>query len=482
MRTIVLANGTMVAAIALACSDSTGSRATAASLSVSPSPVELSRFDSTQLAVSVLDQQGAPILGVSLTFRSKDTSIAQVTNTGIVRSKEAIGIDTVTVSGDGLVARVRVVVVGNAYKVVVGPADTTIRQGGQYALRVRVSDSLGDTIPNPALAFSSGDSVVSTVTSAGWVLARTPGRIVIAVTSGNAIGVSFESVFDSQLTARVPYNSDLYGAAASSKGVVYLTTPLGSRVPRLDLTNFSLTDTNPIAGGPIQVTFDSAGGRAFVTNTTSNTVETIDVATHLQLDTFAVPGTPYPILVTPDGGIALVITNSGWLYKIAVPSGTRLDSLSAPNRSLHLAWGSGDSLLYFSTEPAGTVTEVRLSPFAVKRTFSVGGTPQSLAVSSDGSVLYVADELGPLRVWNLATATEIDTIPTGGGTFGVALSSGGSTLYAGTTLGYVLVVDPATRAVLKTVHVQGTPRVIAVDPVTGYAIIPNEAGWVDVLK
>ena len=104
-------------------------------------------------------------------------------------------------------------------------------------------------------------------------------------------------------------------------------------------------------------------------------------------------------------------------------------------------------------------------------------------VSQNGAELYVADEGGPLRIWSLTSATQIDTVATGGSTFGVALTPDGTKLFVGTTAGKILLVNRATRGIIHSINVGGTPRNIAVDPITGYAVVPNEAGgWVDIVK
>jgi DNA-binding beta-propeller fold protein YncE len=46
----------------------------------------------------------------------------------------------------------------------------------------------------------------------------------------------------------------------------------------------------------------------------------------------------------------------------------------------------------------------------------------------------------------------------------------------------VLALNPTTGALLFTVNVGGTPRELAFDAASGSLIVPNEAGWVDIVR
>lgn len=282
--------------------------------------------------------------------------------------------------------------------------------------------------------------------------------------------------------ARIPWANAPYGVAVSRTGVVYVAPILGPAVRRINMSTFTFSDSIQVGGNPAQVAFASAAS-ALVTKRASGSVGIVNVASQTETDTIVIPGSPYPIRISSNGSTAYVTSTAGWLYKIDIASKSRIDSVSAPDPSLQLAIGPGDSLLYVSGENTGTVTEIRASTMAVVRTFPTGGTPQGLTVAADGSELYIADEAGPLRIWSLSSGKQVDTVATGGHTFGVSLSTNGTALYVGTTAGKIFLINRLTRAVLDSLVVGGTPRNIAVDPVTGYAIVPNEAGnWIDVVK
>ena len=354
---------------------------------------------------------------------------------------------------------------------VVTPDTVTLARLDSIPLTVLVSDKDTNAITSAKVTFASSDTAIVRVSSTGVI--RSTGGIgpaTVTVTAGPISHPVAVNVFASVALPDAPY-----GVAASTAGVVYVAPILGPAVRRVNLSNFTLSDAVLVGGNPAQVQFNDAGTTAFVTKRASGLVSVINVASHTQTDSIAVPGNPYPIRVSPGGTTAYVTSTVGWLYKIDVASRTRIDSLVMPDPALQVAWGPGDSLLYVSSQFLGTVTEVRVASMAVRRTIPVGGTPQGLTVSQDGAELYVADESGPLRIVSLATGNQIDTVATGGSTFGVALSQNGATLYIGTTAGKILVVNRLSRTILRVYDVGGTPRLIAIDPVTHDAVVPNEA-------
>ena len=472
--------------LALACnSDTTGP--TPVVLAVSPDSVFLYRGDSAQLSIAVLDKDSALITGVSVSFQSSNTAIATVSVTGLVRSPGPAGTAhiTVTVTGGGLQRAVPVVVQGKPASLTLAPADTTIRQGQSYQLRAAVIDTFGDPVPGQAITYQSLNSNIVVVSGGGLVTTGpVPGQTKIRASSGAFVDTASVTVQDTNIIARVSLGDAPYGVAASVNGVVYVTPIIGPAVRRLNMTTFTLTDAITVGGDPAQVTFNGVGDTAYVTKRASGSVAIVSVSAHAQVDTVIVPPSPYPILVSANGSTAYVArSTNGQLYKLDLVSRARVDSTAVPGYPLHLTFGPGDSLLYVSSHDAGTVTEIRAATLATVRTFAVGGVPQAVRVSQDGAELYIADEAGPLHIWSLTSGTEIDTVHTGGGTFGVALTPDGTKLYVTTTLGKVLLVNRATRAVLHTVIVGGTPRLVAVDPITGYAVVPNESGgWIDVVR
>ncbi|MFI5279115.1 MAG: YncE family protein, partial [Gemmatimonadales bacterium] len=112
-------------------------------------------------------------------------------------------------------------------------------------------------------------------------------------------------------------------------------------------------------------------------------------------------------------------------------------------------------------------------------TFVLGGAPQGIAVSPDGSTLYVANESGDLDVVDIASGNVTAPLNFGAGAFGLALSPDAVQLYATLwTVGSVAVVDRATLTIVKTISTGGIPRRVAFSPDGLTAAVASEGGSV----
>jgi YVTN family beta-propeller protein len=113
------------------------------------------------------------------------------------------------------------------------------------------------------------------------------------------------------------------------------------------------------------------------------------------------------------------------------------------------------------------------------------GVLQGIAISTDGSELYVLDQsFTMLRVLSVASGTEIVQVPLDGfDAFALALSPDNAQLYAALTgSGVVRVIDRASRTIVKSIQTGGSPRRIAFSAGGETAVIANEAGWVDFIR
>jgi YVTN family beta-propeller protein len=141
--------------------------------------------------------------------------------------------------------------------------------------------------------------------------------------------------------------------------------------------------------------------------------------------------------------------------------------------------------MWISTRAGGTILEVSHATNKVVRTFPVGGLPQDLALSGDGKRLYIANEFGYLQVWDIAGNREIRRIGLpGGGGYGMARSPQSGQLYVTTSYfsRTVWVINPETGHRIRRIVVQGEPRRVAFSVNGSHGIIPNEGGWIDLIR
>jgi DNA-binding beta-propeller fold protein YncE len=129
------------------------------------------------------------------------------------------------------------------------------------------------------------------------------------------------------------------------------------------------------------------------------------------------------------------------------------------------------------------VLEVNMFTMSVSRTFAIGGLTQAMALAPDNSELYVANENGNMYVVTLESGAVAPPVPLGGSGFGLALGPDGSTIFVGLFLeGQIKVVGRTSRNVMRTIRTGGSPREMAVDPVTQLVVVANLSGWVDLVR
>jgi YVTN family beta-propeller protein len=291
----------------------------------------------------------------------------------------------------------------------------------------------------------------------------------------SATGVASDILVHVRLTSRT------YSAAVSSAGVVYVGQPDLARLIRADLPTTTFSVAVAVGNTPTEVAFNSTGTKAYVTNQFSQDVGVIDVASNTETSTVPVSGNPFAVIVAPGDSIVYVTTTADSLFGIRAATGEIATRLYLPIISNGFA--IRDSLLYVSTRDVGTVTEINMKTNTVLRTLPVGGGPQGIVISPNGTELYVANETGDLQFWSLTTNASVGDVILAGRGFGLALRPSDGNLYV-TTLeaGEVQVVNPTNRALVKSITVGGMARRIAFNSSGSIGVVANEGGWVDFLK
>lgn len=194
------------------------------------------------------------------------------------------------------------------------------------------------------------------------------------------------------------------------------------------------------------------------------------------------------IIATPAGDTVYVGMTSGEIYKVDLQNEVILASKTLPVAAgYHFAWNQDRTRLYASARDAdgtpGRVYELDPANLNVPRAFMTNARPQGIAFSGDGALLYIANELGGVLVWNVAANTLAGTISTGCRGFGLVRRPDTGWLYVTCPLdGRAVVVDPGTGTTIATLATGGRPRRPSFDPATGTVIVPNESGWVDIVR
>ena len=190
-----------------------------------------------------------------------------------------------------------------------------------------------------------------------------------------------------------------------------------------NIGSFTAVNTgNEAVTATVTVSPISVNGLAYIANENSNTVSVINIGTNSVVATMPVNAYPYSVAVSPDGS------------KVYVTS---------------LISGNSNNVLN------GTVSVINTASNTVTATINVGKNPSLAVLSPDGKLLYVANTASSsISVINTVTNSIISTISTGNPT-GLAVSPDGTRLYVtgeGNFNNQVTVFNTATNVALATIR------------------------------
>ena len=383
-------------------------------------------------------------------------------------------------------ALLRVTTPGVATQIAVAPIDTAISAGGSVQLNAIVRDAFNDPVAT-AITWQSLDPSTISVSGNGLVQSLGPTGLarVRASTSDDSLAViATVTVLDTILSGRTRVRNRSYAAAVSPANVAFVSQSDLALVLRLNLPSQVMADSVTVGNTPTEMAFNATGTRLYVTNQYSGTISVIDVATNAVIDAIPVGNRPFEVIVEPGDSIL-------WTGKIDSLYAIRLATKEIIARFQIGDVGNGvaiahDTLLYVSTHATGTVVEINLCTRSLGRTFAVGGVPQKLVVSPDGTELYIANESGYIQFWDLVTGLQIGSnLVLPAAAYGLARRPSTGLLYATSAYfggGYIYVIDPVSRTLVYSTVVGGSTRHVVFTADGSGGLVPNEAGWVDFIR
>ncbi len=244
-----------------------------------------------------------------------------------------------------------------------------------------------------------------------------------------------------------------------------------NRVTVIETATHRVAATIQVGLGPLDLAVSPDGRRVYVTNSRSHNISVLDVSSLREVRKFPVITArdgPYGIVVSPDGG-RLYVTDIDGDQVLVLDAGTgvvqkRIDVVASP-RSLAVS-SRGDRLFVAGFDGGISVVDVQTG--ALVRTID---TPSAgvfrLALSGDEKMLYATDRLNAsLLVVDLEGNRVISSLPALSGgreTRDLAVSSDGRLIYvANQDSNDLLVFDAATLEIARSLRIGDGPRGIAV--------------------
>ena len=235
-----------------------------------------------------------------------------------------------------------------------------------------------------------------------------------------------------------PENLSMHGLAVSSGGhVIYFTGGTRSLYSaKIDakgtLGNFAAIDLRAGRSSvyPLGIAVGPDDKRAVAALSGANEVAVIDLVKKKVVGRVAVGVCPYGVVISRDGGTALVSNFGGGRPNV---SGTQ----SVPD-TLSRSAGSPVAVDSRGVALRGTVSVIDLNSLTVLNEIATRIHPEAMVLSPDGRLAYVVDDSGDgvsvIDIARRAVVNQLDTkpspeLPYGSLTAGLAISADGQTLY-----------------------------------------------------
>ncbi len=163
---------------------------------------------------------------------------------------------------------------------------------------------------------------------------------------------------------------------------------------------------------------------------------------------------------------------------------TVIDTIPVGDGPVSVAVTPNGSHVYVTNYADDTVSVIQTSDNTVVDTISVGNGPYAIAVTPNGSYVYVANSYDTVSVIQTSDNTVVDTIPLGELPRCVAVTPNGSYVYV--TIGNedtVSVIQTSDNTVVDTISVGKGPRCVAVTPNGSHVYVANRFdGTVSVIQ
>jgi uncharacterized repeat protein (TIGR02543 family) len=219
--------------------------------------------------------------------------------------------------------------------------------------------------------------------------------------------------------------------------------------------------TLPTCSGPMGVVFTPTTGKAYLACYNSNSVVEFSPANPVtSAKTIAVGTAPFFIAMSPDGTKAYVANSGGTSGTVSViNTSTDLVTATIPVglAPVAIAFNPAGTEAYVADSASNLVTMIDVATstvptgtVALPNPITVKGVPYGLAVSADGTSLWVSQDNKPgASVINTSTNTIGTTFTLAGKPEGVTFSPDGRRVYMPMQTGGIAVFDSASQTLLS---------------------------------
>ena len=253
--------------------------------------------------------------------------------------------------------------------------------------------------------------------------------------------------------------------ATASPGRAYVSNSGSDTVTVIDTATNTVITVIPVGDRPRGLAVMPDGSRVFVANEGDDTVSVISTASNTVVATVPVGRAPRAVTIAPAGWGAWVSTLGGlWVIDTA----TYAIRARSPEFPLNdVAFSPSGNPVYAATMD-DTLAVLDVAHLSVADEVPTGHTPHDVEASADGRRVYVADSIGGLRAYEPVNEWKVAEVARA--RFpelirDAVLSADGTRLYITQDVPEaVLVLDAATLAVVATVPLEIFPVGMGLSP------------------
>ena len=197
---------------------------------------------------------------------------------------------------------------------------------------------------------------------------------------------------------------------------------------------------------------------------------------------YAVGSVPKVLEVTPDNKYILVTTWCSYtLDVISIEKQKRVKSIKIGRYPRGIAVSADSSKAYVAEMGGSNIHEINLTDFS-KKLIPIGVNPRAIVLSPDNTKLYVTLNIaGKVTAWDLVNKKSLGSVKTGNAARSLAISSDGTALFVvNYKSGTLSKVRAADLKVLQTVKVCAEPIGITYDALTARTWVACYGGSIKV--
>jgi uncharacterized protein YjdB len=443
---------------------------TVAKVSVSLATSSLTVGGTTAASVTLRDASDNPITGRAVAWSSSNTSVASVSASGAVTAVGA-GTATITASVDGVTGSASLTVTAApppppapVANVAVSLGASSVVAGGSTTATVTLRDAGGNVLTGRAVAWSSSNSDVATVNSAGAVSAGRAGRATITATSEGVSGSATITVTAAPPPPPTPVASVTVTLGASSLIVGGTTT---ATVTLRDAGGNVLTGravTWSSSDGTVASVSGSGGVTAVGVGAASITATSEGVIGSASLTVAAPPPAPVASVTVSLGASSLVVGGT------TAATVTLRDAVGNVLTGRAVTWTSANGAVA-SVSAAGAVSALGAGSTTITATSEGVSGSASLTVTTPppAPVATVTVSLGSASLTTGQTTAATATLRDAGGNVlsgrPVTWSSSNSAVASVSTTGQVTAVSSGSATITATSGgVNGSAGIAVVAP------------------